>query len=181
MFSRIIKQGQFVLNSGVKSSYDYDYASVSDTMNAAYCELLNRKLASWQAKHGKFNVVAGIETEGIRIGYQLSRILGLPFQIIPHKRMDFAQLEIPAYPADTHWLIVDDIVTTGYSFMRAVGYLDIEEKAETITFACMILRNPANLDYSQVQGDLNKEQFQVPDERFEFIDKRIVSLYSEPA
>lgn len=180
MFSRIIKEGDFVLGSGVRSKYDYDYASLSDAMNAAYCDLLNRKLEAWQTKHGKFNVVAGIETQGIRIGYQLSQLMKLPFHIMPHKRLDFGQLEIPNYPPDTHWLIVDDIVTTGSSFIRAVNYLEIEEKPETITFACMIRRNPANLDYTAVHGDRSKEELHVPDHRFDFIDKRLVSLYCEP-
>ena len=80
---------------------------------------------------------------------------------------------------DTHWLIVDDIVTTGHSFIRAVDYLEVEEKPDTITFACMIKRNPVNLDYSAVQGDSEKEQLMVPDERMDFIDKRLVPLYSE--
>ena len=164
----------------MRSGYTYEYALLSDTMNKAYCEMLNRKLDSWQAKHGKFNVVIGTETEGIRIGYQLSRLMKLPFYIMPKKRIDFAQLEIPAYPADTHWLIVDDIATTGSTFIRAVDYLEIEEKPETITFACMIRRNPANMDYSAVSGDPEKEQFHVRKERFDFIDRRLVSLYSEP-
>ena len=37
------------------------------------------------------------------------------------------------------------------------------------------------MDYSAVQGDPDKEQFHVRDERFGFIDKRLVSLYSEQA
>lgn len=180
MFSRIIKEGDFVLGSGVRSKYDYDYAGLSDAMSAAYCDLLNRKLEAWQNKHGKFNIVVGIETQGIRIGYQLSQLMKLPFQVMPHKRLDFAQLETPHYSADTHWLIVDDIVTTGSSFIRAVNHLEIEEKPETITFACMIRRNPANLDYSAIHGDRSKEELHVPDHRFDFIDRRLVSLYCEP-
>ena len=180
MFTRIIQKGNFVLSTGVKSTYTYDYASLTDTMNAAYCEMLSYKLEDWQAEHGTFHVVVGIETEGIRIGYQLSRTMGLPFHILPHKRTDFAQLKIPKYSPDTHWLIVDDIVTTGLSFIRAVNYLDVEEKPETITFACMIRRNPNNLDYSAVQGDREKRQLMVPDERYDFIDRRLVSLYNEP-
>ena len=43
----------------------------------------------------------------------------------------------------------------------------------------MIKRNPDNMDYSAVHGDINKEQFQVRDERFDFIDKRLTALYSE--
>jgi len=148
-------------------------------MNQAYCRMLNYKLENWQSRHGKFNVVVGIETQGIRIGYELSRLMGLPFIIMPKKRIDFAQLEYPAFSPSTHWLIVDDIATTGSSFIRAVDYLDIEENPETITFASMIKRNPANLDYSNVHGGLSKEQFQVRDERFDFIDKRLVSLYNE--
>ena len=142
--------------------------------------MLNHKLNLWQAEHGNFDVVVGSETEGIRIGYQLSRLMELPFHIMPKKRIDFAQLQIPAYPPETHWLIVDDIVTTGSTFIRAVDYLEIEEKPETVTFACMIRRNPANMDYSAVSGDPEKEQFQVRQERFDFIDKRLVSLFSEP-
>lgn len=180
MFSRIVKEGDFTLSSGVKSSYDYDYASLSDAMNKAYCRMLHYKLESWQSRHGKFNVVVGIATEGIRIGYELAQLMNLPFIIIPHNRTAFAQLEIPAFSPDAHFLIVDDIATTGTSFIRAVDFLDIEEKPETITFTCMIKRNPANLDYSAVHGDSAKEQFQVRDERFDFIDKRLVSLYSEP-
>ena len=180
MFSRIIKRGDFTLSSGVRSYYNYDYSLVTDTMNLAYCQMLNYKLSNWQSKHGKFNVVVGIETEGIRIACELSKLMALPFIIMPHKRIDFAQLEFPSFPPSTHWLIVDDICTTGTSFLRAVDYLDIEEDPETITFASMIRRNPGNLDYSAVQGDLNKEQFQVRDERFDFIDKRLVSIYEEP-
>ncbi|QPJ64923.1 MAG: phosphoribosyltransferase [Candidatus Nitrohelix vancouverensis] len=179
MFSRIKKEGQFVLSNGVKSEYDYDYASLTDDMSAAYCELLRHKLEAWQADHGRFNVIIGIETEGIRIAYQLSRAMGIPFYVVSHNRLAFAQMKLPAFSADTHFLIVDDIVTTGSSFVRAVNFLEIEEKPDTVTFACMIRRDPKNLDYSAVQGDLNKEQFNVPDERFDFIDKRLVSLYCE--
>ena len=135
MFSRIIKEGTFVLSSGVKSSYTYEYDLLSDAMNEAYCELLHHKLKSWQDEHGKFNVVVGCETQGIRIGHQLSKLMELPFYIIPKKRIDFAQVGMPPYPKDTHWLIVDDIATTGSTFLRAVEYLEIEEKLETITFA----------------------------------------------
>ena len=98
---------------------------------------------------------------------------------MPKKRLDYAQNQAPAYPADMHWLIVDDIVTTGHSFIRAVDYLEVEEKPETITFACMIKRNPANLDYSSVRGDPEKEQLMVSDERMDFIDNRLVSLFNE--
>jgi hypoxanthine phosphoribosyltransferase len=103
----------------------------------------------------------------------------LPFYIMPKKSTDFAEVVIPSYPADTHWLIVDDIVSTGSTFMRAVNYLDIEEKSESITYACMIKRKLDNMDYSAVHGDPDKEQLHVRDERFDFIDKRLVSLYSE--
>ncbi|KMP11466.1 hypothetical protein UZ36_04385 [Candidatus Nitromaritima sp. SCGC AAA799-C22] len=179
MFSRIRKEGNFVLSSGVRSGYNYDYSELTDTMNEAYCQMLRLKLDAWQSRHGKFNVVVGCETEGIRIGYVLSRLMDLPFYIMPKKSTDYAEVAIPPYPADTHWLIVDDIVTTGSSYIRAVNYLDIEEKPESITFACMIKRNPANLDYSAVHGDPSKEQFHVRDERFDFIDKRLVALHSE--
>ncbi len=180
MFARIIQEGKFVLSTGVKSNYTYEYELLSDTMNDAYCEMLNHKLKSWQAEHGNFNVVIGCETQGIRIGYQLSKLMGLPFHIMPKKRIDFAQLEMPTYPKDTHWLIVDDIASTGSTFLRAVEYLEIEEKPETITFASMIRRNLDNMDFSAVSGDPEKEQFNVRSERFDFIDKRLVSLYSEP-
>jgi orotate phosphoribosyltransferase len=105
--------------------------------------------------------------------------MNLPFHIMPKKRLDYVQVAAATYTADTHWLIVDDIVTTGHSFIRAVDYLEVEEKPETITFACMIKRNPENLDYSAVRGDPEKEQLMVPDERVDFIDKRLVALYSE--
>ena len=179
MFANIKKEGDFVFGPGIKSKYQYDYASLSDTMNQAYCHCLNRKLESWQEKHGKFQVVLGIETQGIRIGYQLATTMGLPFFIIPHNRLDLEAMAIPEFPANTHWLIVDDIVTTGSSFLRAIDFLSIEEKPETFTLACMIKRNPDNMDYSAVHGDINKEQFQVRDERFDFIDKRLTALYSE--
>ncbi|MZG53506.1 MAG: phosphoribosyltransferase [Nitrospinae bacterium] len=179
MFSRIIHKGNFTLSSGVKSTYTYEYGDLTDAMNEAYCEVLLKKLLAWQKNHEKFDVVVGCETEGIRIGHQLSKLMNLPFHIMPKKRLDYAQVPVPAYPADTHWLIVDDIVTTGHSFIRAVDYLEVEEKPETITFACMIKRNPANLDYSAVKGDPEKEQLMVSDERMDFIDKRLVSLFSE--
>ena len=179
MFSRIIKKGEFILSSGVKSNYNYDYSLLSDTMNEAYCSLLRQKLDIWQSKHGKFGVIVGCETEGIRIGYILSKLMDLPFYAMPKKSTDFAKVAIPPYPADTHWLIVDDIVTTGSTFMRAVNFLDIEEKPESITYACMIKRKLENMDYSAVHGDPDKEQFHVRDERFDFIDKRLVTLYSE--
>lgn len=179
MFSRIIKKGNFVLSSGVKSTYSYEYGDLSDAMNEAYCEILLKKLLEWQKQHGKFSVVVGCETEGIRIGHHLSKMMNLPFYIMPKKRLDYAQIAAAAYSPETHWLIVDDVVTTGHSFIRAVDYLEVEEKPETITFACMIKRNPRNMDYSAVQGDAAKEQLMVPDERMGFIDKRLVSLYSE--
>ena len=179
MFSRIRKEGNFVLSSGVKSNYNYDYSMLSDAMNEAYCSILKQKLDDWQSKHEKFNVIVGCETEGIRVGYVLSKLMGLPFHIMPKKSTDFAEVVIPSYSADTRWLIVDDIVTTGSTYLKAVDLLDIEEKPESITFACMIKRNPANMDYSAVHGDPDKEQFHVRDERFDFIDKRLVALYSE--
>lgn len=179
MFSRIKKEGHYEFGSGIKSHYNYDYASLSDTMNEAYCSILRNKLETWQAQHGKFQVVVGIETEGIRIGYTLARMMNLPFYIMPHRRIELDQLAIPTYPADTHWLIVDDIVTTGTQFMQTVDFLDIEEKPETITYACMIKRNPENLDFSAVAGSPQKEQKWVRHERFDFIDKRLVALFSE--
>ncbi len=180
MFSKIIQEGQFILGPGVRSTYTYEYGLLSDDMSRAYCMALNDKLEAWQNRHGKFHVVIGCETQGIRIGYQLSQIMGLPFHLMPKRRIDFAQLVVPKFSPDTHLLIVDDIVTTGTTFMRAVEYLDIEEGKETITFACMIRRNPRNLDYSRVHQAPDQEQFFVREERFDFIDKRLVSLYSEP-
>ena len=179
MFSRIIKKGDLVLSSGVKSAYSYEYGDLSDAMNEAYCEILLKKLLAWQKQHGKFSVVVGCETQGIRIAHQLSKLMNLPFYIMPKKRLDYAQVAAATYPPDTHWLIVDDVATTGHTFIKAVDYLEVEEKPETITFACMIKRNPANLDYSAVHGDHEKEQLRVPDERMSFIDKRLVSLFSE--
>jgi len=179
VFSRIRKEGNFVLSSGVKSSYNYDYSELSDTMNEVYCVALKQKLDDWQSEHGVFNVVIGCETEGMRIGYILSKLMNLPFHIMPKKSTDYAEVIIPSYPIDTHWLIVDDIVTTGSTYIKTVDMLDIEEKPKSITFACMIKRNPANMDYSIVSGDPDKEQFHVRDERFDFIDKRLVALHSE--
>ena len=179
MFSRIKKEGNYVLSSGVKSAYTYEYGDLSDAMNEAYCEILLKKLLDWQKQHGKFSVVVGCETQGIRIGHQLSKLMNLPFYIMPKKRLDYVQIAAANHSPETHWLIVDDIATTGHSFIRAVDYLEVEERPETITFACMIKRNPANLDYSAVHGDLEKEQLMVPDERMDFIDKRLVALYSE--
>ena len=149
-------------------------------MSDAYCSQLVRKLEDWQKQHGKFDVVVGIETEGIRIGYRLAHVMKLPFYIMPHKRTELEQLNIPAMPGDTHWMIVDDIVTTGTHFMNAVDQLEIEDKPESITYACMIKRNPKNLDFSAVTGSRDKEQQWVRTERFDFIDKRLVALYSEP-
>ncbi len=180
MFSRIKIEGDYVFGPGIKSCYNYDYASLSDTMNDAYCLMLHRKLEGWQKQHGKFNVVVGIETEGIRIGYRLAQMMNLPFHIMPHKRTELEQLGLPSLPADTHWLIVDDIITTGIQFMNALDNLDIEEQPETITYACMIKRNLHNLDFSDVSGTPDKEQKWVRTERFDFIDKRLVALYSEP-
>ncbi|MCH8209272.1 MAG: hypothetical protein IIA62_09525 [Nitrospinae bacterium] len=180
MFSSIKREGDFEFGPGIKSKYDYDYASLSDTMNEAYCQCLIHKLEKWQIQHGKFNVVLGIETQGIRIGYQLSKMMGLQFFIIPHRVIDMEAEEMPQFPPDTHFLIVDDIVTTGSSFLRAIDFLSIEEKPETFTLACMIKTNLANIDYSAVHGNLSKEQFQVRDERFDFIDQRLIALYSEP-
>ncbi len=180
MFSRIKKEGEFVFGPGIRSTCDYNYASLSDTMNDAYCSQLVRKLENWQKQHGQFNVVVGIETEGIRIGYRLAQMMNLPFHIMPHKRTELEQLGVPSLPADTHWLIVDDIVITGSQFMNAVDQLDIEEKPKSINYACMIKRNPNNLDFSAVAGSPDKEQQWVRTERFDFIDKRLVALYSEP-
>ena len=73
-------------------------------MNDAYCSQLHRKLEDWQKQHGQFDVVVGIETEGIRIGYRLAQMMDLPFHIMPHKRTELEQLGPPALPADTHWL-----------------------------------------------------------------------------
>jgi orotate phosphoribosyltransferase len=174
-----MKEGEFILSSGVKSNYNYDYSLLSDTMNEAYCSLLIKKLDNWQLEHGKFNVIVGCETEGMRIGYVLSKLMDLPFYVMPKKNTDFEGIAIPLHSGDTHWLIVDDIVTTGSTFLRAANSLDIEEKPESITYACMIKRKPENMDYSAVQGDQDKEQFHVRGERFDFIDKRLVSLYSE--
>ncbi len=179
MFSRIKEDGDFELSSGVRSSYRYEYERLSDAISEAYCTQLKAKLDAWQKQHGNFNAIIGCETEGIRIGYQLSCLMDLPFHIMPKKRIDFDQILMPGYPDDTHWLVVDDIVTTGSTFIKAVDYLDIEEKPESITFTCMIKRNPANLDYSAVTGDSQKEQFHVRGERFDFIDKRLVALFSE--
>ncbi len=180
MFSKIVKKGDFSLKSGVRSKYDYDYSLLSDTMNEAYCAALKHKLDKWQQKHGAFNVVVGIATEGIRIGYTLSKMMNLPFHLMPHKITDMQELDVPKYSADSHWLIVDDIVSTGMEFMRAVNFLGVEEKPETFTFACMIRRNPANLDYSQLKKASHQEQFFVSEERSEVVDRRLVYLYPEP-
>ena len=75
MFSRITKSGSFVLNSGVQSNYTYEYGDLSDAMNEAYCEVLMKKLLDWQKHHGKFSIVVGCETQGIRIGHQLCKIM----------------------------------------------------------------------------------------------------------
>ena len=107
-------------------------------------------------------------------------MMNLPFHIMPHKHTELEQLGVPSMPVDTHWLIVDDIVITGTQFMNAVDHLEIEEKPETITYACMIKRNPNNLDFSAVAGSPDKEQQWVRIERSDFIDKRLVALYSEP-
>jgi len=180
MFTRIRKEGNFVFGPGIRSKVDYDYSSLSDTMNDAYCNQLLVKLNRWQERHGKFNVIVGLETEGIRIGYRLAERLSLPFHIMPHRKVELALLNIPAYPADTHWLLVDDIVVTGTQFLQAIDALEIEEKPETITYACMIKRNPKNLDYSAVTGDPVKEQMWVRNERFDFVDRRLVYLFAEP-
>ena len=89
-------------------------------------------------------------------------------------------MPIPSYPPAAHWLIVDDIVVTGTQFLQAVDALEIDEKPESITYACMIKRNPKNLDYSAVTGDPEKEQLWVRNERFDFVDRRLVHLFSEP-
>ena len=44
----------------------------------------------------------------------------------------------------------------------------------------MIKRNPKSLDYSAVTGDPEKEQLWVRNERFDFVDRRLVYLFAEP-
>ena len=180
MFTRIRKEGNFVFGPGIRSPYDYNYSLLTDGMNEAYCSQLLRKLKQWQKQHGAFDVVVGLETEGIRIGYCLAKWMDLPFHIMPHRKVELASLNIPDYPPDAHWLFVDDIVVTGTQFLQAVDFLEIEEKPETITYACMIKRNPKNLDYSAVTGDPVKEQMWVRNERFDFVDRRLVYLFAEP-
>ncbi len=180
MFTRIRKEGNFVFGPGIRSKYDFDYSSLSDATNEAYCSQLLLKLEEWQKQHGRFDVVVGLETEGIRIGHHLAKTLGLPFHIMPHRKVELAHCPIPKYPADTHWLLVDDIVVTGTQFLQTVDALEIEEKPESITYACMIKRNPKNLDYSAVTGDPVKEQLWVRNERFDFVDRRLVHLFAEP-
>ena len=54
-----------------------------------------------------------------------------------------------------------------------------KEKPETITFACMVKRNSVNLNYSAVHGDPSKDQLMAPGERMDFINKRLLLLYSK--
>lgn len=88
-------------------------------------------LVEQAANFGDFNVVAGVATAGIPHGALLADRLGKPFVYVrsgakEHGRKNLIEGELPA---NSKVLVVEDLISTGGSVLKAIDALQ-DEKAE---------------------------------------------------
>jgi orotate phosphoribosyltransferase len=117
----MVKIGEFTLSSGIKSPFYIDLRRLY-----SYPELARRVVSELASRipMDRVDVIAGIETAGIPLATYLACITNKPLVYVRKERKQHGSGSI--VEGNVHGMrvvVVDDVVTTGNSFLKAINNL----------------------------------------------------------
>jgi orotate phosphoribosyltransferase len=117
----MVKIGEFTLSSGIKSPFYIDLRRLY-----SYPELARRVVSELASRipMDRVDVIAGIETAGIPLATYLACITNKPLVYVRKERKQHGSGSI--VEGSVHGMrvvVVDDVVTTGNSFLKAINNL----------------------------------------------------------
>jgi orotate phosphoribosyltransferase len=147
--------GELLDKKAVKLSAEYSFVWASGIKAPIYCD--NRKLLSYpetrrnlvnafaeliSEKYPKADVIAGVATGAIAWGVLVAEILEKPFVYVrPQKKMHGLGNQIEGeLPTGSSVLVIEDLVSTGGSSLRAVDALR-EQSAEVLGMLALFSYN----------------------------------------
>ncbi len=135
-----IINGHFILSSGRHSGTYLQCARVMmDTHRAArLCRALVGKI--YESDIGKIDLVVAPAMGGVIVGYELARHLDVPTIFCERQDGVFAIRRGFSFPEGTKILMVEDVVTTGKSFLEAIECVN-KHGGEVIGEACLVNRS----------------------------------------
>jgi len=145
-----IKFGKFRLTSGIESPIYVDLR-ITITYPSIYRQLV--KAMSELLSNYEFDVVAGIETAGIpwasMIAYELGK--GLVYVRKEAKGHGTARLIEGDLRKGTRVFLIDDVITTGGSIIRAINALR-EQGGDVVGVAVFVDREQGGIDVIRREG-----------------------------
>jgi len=141
-----IKFGDFTLTSGLKSKYYVDIKEVSTKP-----EFLN-ELAEELSKNVKAKTIAAVELGAVPILIATSIKMNLPLLIIRKEREHGTKdLLIGKFPEGTEVDLIEDVVTTGGSLIKAIDLL--RSRGAKVTRAiCVVDREQGGAEALKAMG-----------------------------
>ncbi len=133
-----LKEGHFILSSGLHSSHYVQCAKLLSFPNKA--EKLCKSLALKIKKNfKKINIILSPAMGGILIGYEIGRILKIESIFCERVKGKFKLRRGFKIKPRSKVLIVEDVITTGKSSLECVKLIK-KSKASVVGFACIIDR-----------------------------------------
>jgi len=121
----IIKTGNFILKSGIKSNIYFDLRTL-----IAYPDILNQviKMMYQKISHLNFDLICGIAYTGIPMATKISLNNDIPMLIIRKEKKDYGTKKLieGIYKSGQSCLMLDDVITTGSSLIENINILNMD-------------------------------------------------------
>ena len=134
-----LKEGHFVLSSGLHSAHYVQCAKLMSFPNKAHqiCKSLALKI---KKNYKKIDIVLSPAIGGVVIGYEIGRILKIETIFCERVNGKFKLRRGFSIKPKSKVLIIEDVITTGKSSLECVNLVK-KAKAKLIGFACIIDRS----------------------------------------
>ena len=139
---RALKEGHFILSSGLHSKYYIQCAKIMANPEIAQnlCHKLCDKITA-QIDISQITKIVAPAMGGILVGYEIARILNKENIFCERVDGNFIFRRGFALDENDKILVIEDVLTTGKSSLETYKIIK-DHKAEIIAEACMIRRDP---------------------------------------
>lgn len=139
-----LKQGHFVLSSGLHSAFYLQCARVlmSPVRSARLCRALADKVT---AELGHIDMCISPAMGGVVVGYEMARQLGCQSIFVERVEGKFSLRRGFDIPSGARILMVEDVVTTGLSSQECIQTIR-EHRGNVVGGCCLVDRSNATAD-----------------------------------
>ncbi len=139
---QVIKQGHFILSSGLHSEYYIQCAKIMSNPAIAkeFCKNLADKISKTIDVNNITKIIAPA-MGGLLVGYEIARILNKENIFCERVNGKFSFRRGFTINKDDKILVIEDVLTTGKSSLETYNAIK-EYEAQIIAEACLIRRNP---------------------------------------